>query len=272
MTLQWIVEKISQIPAEFWGAITGASIALAGTWLSNRSSRQHLRIQLEESAKESEKQRLYDLKKSLILECQVAMTKARKSLSTPSAGSLPTYPEVADAMEKLSLLELIAGDNTLERSIELKAIYSTAIVELMRIATPIVSCSTQIESTRLIHSDISKEIQTLIKELQNIDRTKAEGVLQTDRLSMRLDLYSKRAEEIEERIEKLYEEFDNLTTVYHAELEPIITTIPHPELTLVAALRDELGLPPQKYLMRHQPSLEPDLHGLSPVSPTKPSV
>jgi len=267
MTFQWITEKISQIPAEFWGAITGATIALAGTWLSNRSSRQHLKIQLEAGAKESEKQRLYELKKALILECQLAMTKARRSLCTSSTGDLPKYPEVDDALEKLSLLELTAGDETVGIAIQLKAIYSTAVVDLMRIATPLVSCSSRLNSTRLFHADISKLIKKTIDELQNIDRTRTEGIQQFTQLSRRLDIYKERSAGVEDDIAKLNKEFDQIYSAYHAEMEPIIDTIPHTELSLIAAFRKELGLPPQMYLTRHCPAQQPDPIKTSPASP-----
>jgi uncharacterized membrane protein len=121
------------IPDAVWAAIAASGITLFGVYLANKNSRTQLRMQLDASAKESGRQRHFEMRRAVYLDAAEAIARAQNVVGSMGDVDLPNREiatKINSAVETLAKILVVGHPETVKGVANYQAILTEALAAL----------------------------------------------------------------------------------------------------------------------------------------------
>jgi hypothetical protein len=240
-----VLALLRQIPAAFWGVITGSLFTLFGVWLSNRAQSRRLELQFAHDRGSKREDRELTMKRDVYLPAIEAVTTGIAVIARLADVSLPPEKLLDDWARQspaLSRASLVAGDRTLELLSTFQADVSSRMFSLSAVRARLVL---KAGAQRALMEDITRLNAENAQRVAQLRHASADASEATERELVMHDFEAARA-----RVSELLRRHDTLNRelldeqlrfselCYHDVAELTVQTGP-----LLAAARAELGLP-----------------------------
>lgn len=163
------VDLLKGISDVIWSGLIAGSVALGGVFLSNKHNSGQLKIQLEHSSKENQRDRVGALRHEVYLLAAEELSKANQSLATLPQKN-PSEENISEGingfLSSLTKLQLVAEPNTALLAQELSASYNNLMMKLLKDLIPLYSAKNKMKIHKELYSQEQSRIYEIIEKMQ----------------------------------------------------------------------------------------------------------
>lgn len=245
-TVATFVAAIKEIPASFWGTVSGAVIALVGVIASNWGNTRRLERQLVNDRAVKKAEREFNAKRDIYLETAEAIAIGLRSLSHYADLSLPHKELLKDYSEKSAVLakvQVIGSPKTMTALIEFNKGLSNAILKLTELRAPLVREHRALQIEEQSVTNAQQDFDSALSAYKQFNFSASGNQQERLRLEQNTDITLKRVNELRTahaqksdalsvKAMGLFQESIKL----HAQINTLLPALVH-------AVREELELP-----------------------------
>ncbi|MEA1080772.1 hypothetical protein [Marinobacter qingdaonensis] len=170
--IECIPTVLSNIPDTVWAAVTAALITLFGVHLSNRNSREQLRIQIDRQEQENRRHRKAEMRRSVYLQlCEVLprINILYLSLGDAVIDIRASREVMTDLGSVASKIQLIGESETSKLAIKLSNEYAQFWTDALHKSLDVQNALRKEEREGKYANDLHGYLQTKLKELDSAD-------------------------------------------------------------------------------------------------------
>lgn len=237
---------VLSIPTIVWSGIVAAAISVAGVVLSNWSTTNRLRTQLGHDSKEKLQDRLAALRREVYLPLYMDLTTMQGHLGA-LASKDPTSSDFAAPIQavtaQLSKVQLVGGPEAMKHASELTALYTESLFDLMLAAQPLHNLRTDINLADQFYNQFLQEAQRVTKDITSLNETGRQDPERMAALQHSLKGFQELYANYSEERNQAWESYNSSQAQFFAAVKEQILRIAPVQAQLLAALKNEIGVP-----------------------------
>ncbi len=205
--MSWLVKILGwlqEVPNVVWAAVIAAGIAFITTILTNRNSRMQLRMQLDHTAQQRDRERSLALRREVYLPAAEAMTQLQGVLGQLGNVDLEQSElqrQIATHSAALSKINLVASNSTVIAVMEYLGVVTPIMLKLLEMRLPIVVRKRLIDQQRTFADAAIAEHGRFLAVLKQYNLEGGKSQAEYDRVTLQckneLELHRKYSEELQ---------------------------------------------------------------------------
>jgi hypothetical protein len=240
-----LLDVIESVPVTLWAAVLGSLLTTVGVVITNISNNKRHKVQLDHDSLEKEKDRKANLRHEVYLQAAEELVKAAAHLGAASDVKA-IDSNLASSLEGLFVattkLSMIADKETANAVAKLESFYTTLQIKVMEKIFPIRLRMSDIDFTTDALNKTDKEIEIISEKYKLMIETENTELYSRESLSFELDELLNRSSELNNKIELLWDEFNELQNNFSEFILDEMLKVSDLQVPVFIAIRKELGL------------------------------
>jgi hypothetical protein len=250
-----LIEFVRSIPDVVWSAVIASVLTLSGVLISNWSSTNRLRMQLEHDAAEKTKERTAILRREVYLRAAEELTRANSHLASLPQSDL-AKTNAADGLQNFfaeaAKLQLVAEPKTALLINQLVATYGELSLRLMARLMPLQEARTEISINDDLYNKAQAEVTRVLAEMAKFNEAAQVDDAVFGALKRAFDAYQAQAKTYADARGAAWDEFSRLNVEFCKQLLVDMRQIGEEQIPVLIEIRRDLGLTAEIGAFREQ--------------------
>lgn len=250
-----LIEFVRSIPDVVWSGVIASVLTLSGVLISNWSSTNRLRIQLQHDAAEKTKERTAILRREVYLRAAEELTRANSHLASLPQSDL-AKTNAADGLQgffaEAAKLQLVAEPKTALLVNQLVAAYAELLLRLMARLMPLQEARTDISINDDLYNKAQAEVTRVLAEMAKFNEAAQVNNAVFGALQRAFDAYQAQAKTYADARSAAWDEFNRLNIEFCRQLLVDMRQIGEQQIPVLIEIRRDLGLTAELGAFREQ--------------------
>lgn len=250
-----LLNLLRSIPDVVWSGVVASVLTLSGVFLSNKSSNNRLRIQLEHDAAEQSKERTASLRREVYLVAAEELTKAQSRLAAlPQSDIAKTNP--ADGLQGFfaaaAKLQLVAEPKTALLVNQLTGSYGELLLKLITRLLPLQEAKSDISINEDLYNKAQAEVTRVLAQMARFNEAAQVNEAVFRALERAFDAYQSQANTYAAARNVAWDKFNRLNVEFCRQLLIDMRSLSEQQIPVLIEIRRDLGLTAELGAFREQ--------------------
>lgn len=250
-----LIELLRAVPNVVWSALIASVLTLSGVLISNWSSTNRLRIQLQHDATEKAKERTATLRRQVYLRAAEELTRANSHLASLPQSDL-AQTNAADGLQgffaEAAKLQLVAEPKTALLVNQLVGTYGELSLRLMSRLMPLQDARTDISINDDLYNKARTDVSRVLDEMAKFNETAKTDEPTFQALHRAFETYQAQAETYADARSAAWDRFNRLNCEFGKQLLVDMRKIGEEQIPVLIEIRRDLGLTAELPAFREQ--------------------